>query len=171
MRLSSFRVQHFRNVIDSGKIDIHDLTAIVGQNEGGKSNLCEALSKLNPFDGKSDYVIDEDWPADDWGGKDPNAIVCEATFAVTDGEEVDSLMEALGAETDELPQSCKVTIDLKKAYTGLLGISTSIPDADSAKLEAWVNARLPKFVYIRDYELSGSQVELNNLASREKSRV
>ena len=80
-------------------------------------------------------------------------------------------MEALGAETDELPQSCKVTIDLKKAYTGLLGISTSIPDADSAKLEAWVNARLPKFVYIRDYELSGSQVELNNLASREKSRV
>ena len=50
MRLSSFRVQHFRNVIDSGKIDIHDLTAIVGQNEGGKSNLCEALSKLNPFD-------------------------------------------------------------------------------------------------------------------------
>ncbi|MGJ4963779.1 ATP-dependent nuclease [Bradyrhizobium sp. HKCCYLRH2060] len=48
MKLSSFWVQNFRSIEDSGWINVGDLTALVGRNESGKSNLLLALASLNP---------------------------------------------------------------------------------------------------------------------------
>ena len=48
MRLSSFRVRVFRNIIDSGEIKVDDVTCLVGKNEAGKSALLEALHALHP---------------------------------------------------------------------------------------------------------------------------
>jgi len=48
MKLTSFQVQNFRSITDSGWINVGDLTSLVGRNESGKSNLLLALASLNP---------------------------------------------------------------------------------------------------------------------------
>lgn len=48
MRLVSFNVKNFRSINDSGPIDVSSITAILGRNESGKSNLLRALYSLNP---------------------------------------------------------------------------------------------------------------------------
>jgi hypothetical protein len=48
MRLLSFKVTNFRSVDDSGQIETDDVTALIGVNESGKSNLLLPLWKLNP---------------------------------------------------------------------------------------------------------------------------
>ncbi|MCP3412727.1 AAA family ATPase [Bradyrhizobium brasilense] len=48
MKLSSFKIQNFRSIQDSGRINVSDLTSLVGRNESGKSNLLLALASLNP---------------------------------------------------------------------------------------------------------------------------
>lgn len=48
MRLLRYRVTNFRSVADSGWIDADDVTALIGVNESGKSNLLLPLWKLNP---------------------------------------------------------------------------------------------------------------------------
>jgi AAA15 family ATPase/GTPase len=50
--------------VDSGWTDVNEVAAFVGQNESGKSNLFEALYRINPFAANEAYNIDEDWPVD-----------------------------------------------------------------------------------------------------------
>jgi energy-coupling factor transporter ATP-binding protein EcfA2 len=59
MRMLRFRVVGFRSVRDSGWIDVDDVTALIGENESGKTNLLVPLWKLNPAsDGDIDLVDD-----------------------------------------------------------------------------------------------------------------
>ncbi|MEQ1968903.1 AAA family ATPase [Xenorhabdus nematophila] len=51
MQLISFRVKNFRSVFDSGVITTDRLTAVLGRNESGKTNLLLALKSLNPAEG------------------------------------------------------------------------------------------------------------------------
>lgn len=46
MQLTHFKVTKYRNVWDSGWIEVGNITAFVGQNEAGKSNLFEALYRI-----------------------------------------------------------------------------------------------------------------------------
>jgi len=48
MRLLRYRVTNFRSVTDSGWVDADDVTALIGVNESGKSNLLLPLWKLKP---------------------------------------------------------------------------------------------------------------------------
>jgi len=50
MILKKFRVTEFRSVQDSGWIDVEDITALIGTNESGKTNILLPLWKLNPAD-------------------------------------------------------------------------------------------------------------------------
>ena len=95
MRLTQFRVEQYRSVKKTDWIDVSKITAFVGQNEAGKSNLCEALYRINPYVADS-YILDEDWPVDDWGSKDPDGLVCEARFEITDAPEIVTLIESFG---------------------------------------------------------------------------
>jgi predicted ATPase len=61
MRVTAFRVEHYRSVLDSGWVEIGDMTAIVGKNESGKTSLLKALWKCNPF-GDAPYDLDREWP-------------------------------------------------------------------------------------------------------------
>ena len=185
MKLRAFRVTNYRNIIDSGPVDVQRVTAIVGQNEGGKSNLCEALYRLNPFEAEAKYSIDEDWPADDWGGRNPAATVCEARFEVSDQTEISGLFRAAlvseveneEADPDVTGNAVPVapaTLELiaTRKYEGSATVRATAPDGyrfDADKLTVWALERMPKFVYIREYELSGSQIELDHLASRNAS--
>lgn len=62
MKISSFRVKKFRNIIDSGDIKVDPLvTCLVGKNEAGKSGLLEALYLFNPaYDDKFD--VNDQYP-------------------------------------------------------------------------------------------------------------
>ncbi|MDG3439756.1 AAA family ATPase [Nitrospirillum amazonense] len=51
MELKSFRVRNFRSINDSGEIDVSRITALLGRNESGKSNVLRALHSLNPAGG------------------------------------------------------------------------------------------------------------------------
>ena len=48
MRLTKFKVTNFRSVKDSGWVEVEGVTALIGVNESGKTNLLVPLWKLNP---------------------------------------------------------------------------------------------------------------------------
>ncbi|MGA8259880.1 MAG: AAA family ATPase [Arenicellales bacterium] len=192
MKLGKFRVTNYRNVRDSGWIEVGDITAFVGQNEAGKSNLLEALYRINPFAANEAYRIDEDWPVDDWGSKDPSALVCEAKFTLTP-EDVKSIRAEAGlakpalAQKDDVAageagaeQSGKSVVELPpeliligtRSYNSGPTFSvegTLAKQFDEAKVDAWAKKRVPKFVLVQDYGLIGAQIELDRLAERCKS--
>ncbi len=48
MKLLRFKVTNFRSVVDSGWVETEQVTALIGVNESGKTNLLLPLWKLNP---------------------------------------------------------------------------------------------------------------------------
>ena len=51
MKLKNYRVLKYKNIHDSGILDVDDhITCLVGKNESGKTALLEALCKTNPAD-------------------------------------------------------------------------------------------------------------------------
>lgn len=62
MDLQSFRVRNFRSINDSGEIDVSRITAMLGRNESGKSNILRALHSLNPADGFKKLNPIKDFP-------------------------------------------------------------------------------------------------------------
>ena len=102
MKFERFKVTNYRNIRDSGWINLCDVTAFVGQNEAGKSNLFDALYRLNPFVESASYDIDEDWPVDDWENKADagEAIVCEAEFSL-DVSDIQSLYDFAALELND----------------------------------------------------------------------
>jgi hypothetical protein len=59
MQLRKFRVTRFRSVVDSGWIDVSDVTALIGENEAGKTNLLLPLWKLNPSGDGAISLLDD----------------------------------------------------------------------------------------------------------------
>ena len=62
MRLASFQITNFRSINDSGSIDTPQITAILGRNDSGKSNLLRALHSLNPAGGLAELSPIKDFP-------------------------------------------------------------------------------------------------------------
>ena len=59
LKLMKFRVRDFKSVKDSGWIGTSDIATLVGTNESGKSNIMQALWKLNPaMDGEINLLSD-----------------------------------------------------------------------------------------------------------------
>src|SRR5260370_42259827 len=60
MKLVAFRVQKFRNIIDSGEVCVQDdVTSLVGKNESGKTAALNALYRLNPAYGEKFIALDQ----------------------------------------------------------------------------------------------------------------
>ncbi|MGH7182705.1 MAG: ATP-dependent nuclease, partial [Nitrospiraceae bacterium] len=183
MRLDEFRVTSYRNVLDSGWIKVNRVTAIVGQNESGKSNLFEALYRLNPITPSDKYDIEEDWPVDNWSGRrsGEGTNVCVAHFHL-DAAEIKQLYShaspkvapAAEAPVDPAPPPKKalpteLIIDGSRAYGKEASFSISRPadhNLDPALINTWMKEKAPKFVYVSDYGFSGSHVELHDLRTR-----
>src|SRR6516165_10511698 len=62
MHLESFRIQNFRSTKDSGDIETSRITALLGRNESGKSNLLLGLRTLNPAEGFAELNATKDFP-------------------------------------------------------------------------------------------------------------
>jgi predicted ATP-dependent endonuclease of OLD family len=103
MQLTAFRIFKYRNIEDSGLINLADrLTCIVGKNQSGKTNLLKALQKLNPHDKSVKYDWRADWPRGGRRTRDESQVVCEAHFD-------------LDVEQGELACLLDTTISAKKA--------------------------------------------------------
>lgn len=178
MEFVAFHVTNYRNVLESGRIEVNRITAFVGQNEAGKSNLFDALYRVNPFDQHATYNMDEDWPVDKWGEKDPKstATICKAEFELTQDEITDLLRTA----AEQPPEGQPAPIAPQPISLTLLGIGRygkpsyfTVENGEQlglneAKVDAWGKKHAPKFVYIHDVELSGHQMELNQLQQRKQ---
>lgn len=93
MKLASFHVRVFRNIVDSGEIKVVGNTCLVGKNEAGKSACIEALHRLNPAKSINFSLLD-DYPRwlkkeHELTGEIKNAMPINATFELTDAEMAD----------------------------------------------------------------------------------
>jgi energy-coupling factor transporter ATP-binding protein EcfA2 len=84
MNLKRFRVWKYRNIQDSGDVQLDsDLTCIVGKNQSGKTSLLRALHKFNPRDKSEKYSLSSDWPRGERRAKNVSQVVCTTTFELT----------------------------------------------------------------------------------------
>lgn len=106
MELKSFRVTEFRSVQDSGWIDVEDITALIGTNESGKTNLLLPLWKLNPAD-EGEIDLQEDLPRDKYHSyreakQKPKFIHAKYALANQEKEELAKFSEHLPEEFSEI---------------------------------------------------------------------
>jgi len=85
MKLKRFCVHNFRNIVDSGWIEIEDMIALVGKNESGKTALLQALWKFNPFK-EHPYSLDREWPRGRRKERSLEQLVVETEFEFNDEE-------------------------------------------------------------------------------------
>ncbi len=84
MRLLAFRVENYRNIEDSGWIELEQVTALVGRNESGKTTLLKALHKFNPATAEP-YDAQREFPRDRYTtqyGRQTAWPVCSVRFAL-----------------------------------------------------------------------------------------
>ncbi len=187
MQLKGFQVFKFRNIIDSGWVDINSISAVVGQNECGKSNLLQALFILSPYDEEEKYSINSDWPIDMWPPGDPSEVVCKAQFTLSDDEIRDFIEEAQlveeaepETETDtdagqeqnndveiELPESINLFVERYYSNKYYVEYPEDIKDIiDTDKAFKWVMKNLPKCVYMDDYNVFAGHTDLAALVQK-----
>ena len=179
MIIDNFIVYNYRNIKDSDWIDINKVTAFVGQNEAGKSNLFEALYRVNPFVEEATYDVDEDWPVNDWGNKGNNDVVCRVNFNLEESE-VEDLFKHAAIQTS-LSEEDKSVVSYEKPkdlFIQGIGFYKKSPFfvideeyyevLDKDKVNEWSKENAPKFVYIDDYSMSGAQIELDHLKQKKQ---
>ena len=186
MKLTGFQILHYRNIIDSGWIDTGNISSIVGQNECGKSNLLQALSKFSPFD-NAEYEIDEDWPIDGWAEKNSEQVVCRVKLKLSkdevrellehakldepashpsegDEEEVNPPAPPSTAQGEPIPSSLVVTVEKDYDNDFFVYLPAKFEErVDSDKAAAWITEHLPKCVYMDDYVTFEVHAELDPL--------
>ena len=97
MQLKSFRVRKFRNIEDSGEVEMLDaLTCMVGKNQAGKSALLRALHKFNPHR-PAPYDMRREWPRGQRTDRNEKQVVCEVHFVLSP-EELETLTTIAGRE-------------------------------------------------------------------------
>ncbi|MYC77156.1 AAA family ATPase [Candidatus Poribacteria bacterium] len=119
MKLTEFRVCMYKGIIDSGWVDVNDLTVLVGKNESGKTSLLKALHKLNPYKSETEesesYNNTKEWPRGRRVESSEEHVVCRAKFQLSDEEKTEL---AQIAEGETLPE----TVEVSRNYAGQLEI-------------------------------------------------
>ena len=103
MKLLRYRVKNFRSVADSGWIETGDVTALVGTNESGKTNLLLPLWKLNPAN-DGDINTTADYPRrrlSELRRAKPQPVFIEAVFDADDPF-AQRLSELTGSSPEDL---------------------------------------------------------------------
>lgn len=123
MKLKGFEVLNFRSIIKSGWIDTDDITALVGTNESGKTNVLLPLWKLNPVSFGTINLL-ADMPRNKFAqmrSTPKEHVFIEAKYELSDYEQ-DKLVEIV-------PKELSISfseIVVKKDYSG--GLHFSFPN-------------------------------------------
>jgi hypothetical protein len=100
MRLESFRVRNYRSINDSGEIAVSRITALLGRNESGKSNLLRALHSLNPITGFEALRPIKDFPRHRRLEECTDDTPVLSTTWVLDDDDKEALLEVLPRATE-----------------------------------------------------------------------
>ncbi|MFJ8927990.1 AAA family ATPase [Streptomyces sp. NPDC102364] len=101
MQLTQVRSSLFRNIVDSGDVEIApDVTALVGKNESGKTALLSAIYRFNPVYPEHSFALGQDYPRwrkvkDTRSGEIKGAKPITCTFELDD-EDLKAVADALG---------------------------------------------------------------------------
>ncbi|OSQ34505.1 AAA family ATPase [Thalassospira sp. MCCC 1A01428] len=185
MKLKKFRVTEFRSVTDSSWIDASDVTALIGENEAGKTNLLLPLWKLNPS-GSGEINLLDDMPRSRYAEMrehpgEHSFITC--IFELDDAER--DLAVKYGADQEKCG-----TIEVVRDYSGRYGWSfPDDPDFDICEafeaeiappqdenqepergpsLSDKLEQSLPKFVYYSNYGNLDAQIYLPHVVENLK---
>lgn len=119
MRLVSFRVTDFRSVRDSGWVDTDSVTALIGTNEAGKTNLLMPLWKLNPAkDGQIDPK--KDYPRNQFHeirAMEDKPVFIRARFELTK-----DLASKVAALTGVTPEEVRI-VEVSRDFDGQRGVT------------------------------------------------
>ena len=150
MKAIRFRVQNFRNIDDSGWIELERVTAFVGRNESGKTALLKALHKFNPATPEP-YDPQREFPRDRYtrdyvsnGSKGEDWPVCSVEFEIP--EELRIKIDKLLKESGKSPKKVTATRyydgTLKLEYEPAIEDKPVVPDPVLSALDAFAsNAR------------------------------
>lgn len=112
MQLKFFRVSNFRSIKDSGHIEVSRITALLGRNESGKSNLLRGLHSLNPLDGFKELDPIKNFPRDRRLEECTNLTDVVHSIWELDDDDKAELLEVL-------PRATEVTkVEISRKYNG-----------------------------------------------------
>lgn len=131
MLLTEFQVENFRSIDKSEWIDIEDVTALIGTNESGKTNLLCALWKLNPASKDGDINLLTDAPRKLYSqlrASNKDTVFIRTEFLLNDEESqhVSNLRKR--------PQNEVKKVSVSRKYDGRYYVS--FPDEKSPTLNA-----------------------------------
>ena len=160
MKLTGFRVTNFRSVRDSGWIDVDNVTALVGTNESGKTNLLIPLWKLKPANDERVNPI-PDFPRkrySDIRDMEQKPIFIEARFDLPD-ELAEQIANLTGA-TEQDVRTAIVKRDLANKYYVNFPEAPTIRHIDKKELADLLEAAICE---IKDLTASKTEEELKSL--------
>lgn len=165
MILKSFRVTEFRSVQDSDWIDAEQVTALIGTNESGKTNILLPLWKLNPAeDGEID--LQDDLPRDKfhlYRTAETKPIFISARYILTD-EERDALSATAECSSEEFAEII-VSRDFDGNYYWEFPFESDKGEEITSHNENdsvidYLKSTMPKYVYYSNYGNLDSQIYL-----------
>ncbi len=134
-KLTKFRVQNFRSIVDSDWIESNDNTCLIGTNESGKTNLLLALWKLKPANDEPIIPL-IDYPRKkyvDYKETDGEEIFISAEFEL-ENDEAENLSSISGWHKE----LCKEVI-IQRKYNGNYIIILSKNKIDSFPSNELIN--------------------------------
>ncbi len=139
MKLLRYRVTNFRSVVDSDWVELDRVTALIGVNESGKTNLLLPLWKLNPAS-EGGISPTSDYPKANYAAirEDPAAYVfIRAEFDITDSA---SMLSRLAS----VPESQFDKVIVGRSFDGSYSLEfpsfDEAPQADRAAVAALLSS-------------------------------
>jgi len=151
MLLKRFKVENFRSISDSGWIENDNVTALVGVNEAGKSNLLLALWKLNPATGGEINKL-EDIPRSkysEWRDLEEQKTFITCEFNLTDSILIQELIELTGCREEDVKMA-RVTRDFNGDRTVGFPNYEKIDVFDSMEIENILTSYKSEFLGLNE---------------------
>lgn len=115
MRLIQFKVTNFRSVLDSGWVGAEQVTALIGVNESGKTNLLLPLWKLNPAR-EGDITPTSDYPKGNYAAVRANPQNFRFIIAEFDCSDYAVELESLSGVESRYLDVVQVSRSFDKSY-------------------------------------------------------
>jgi predicted ATPase len=137
MRLVSFHVRKFRNIVDSGPVKVDDVTCLVGKNEAGKSAFLQALHHINPA--KPAVLLDllDEYPRwlkkeDEISGEIKDVVPITAIYQLDESD-----LEAINADLGDVVTTTEIAVE--RSYANPKNLTIKVDIDNSAFLGPYVD--------------------------------
>jgi len=154
LRISKFRVRNFRNVRDTGTIDLENVTTLIGKNESGKTSTLEAIAYFSEDQPLDDRDISNDI---DLSNTDPADIpIVTLEFQLDENALEKHYPESTNVDDSNLPLEVTQTRYADGSYDR--SFSTDIDEIDPP---------VPEILYYKDYSTISDEATIEEIRSGE----